>query len=598
MKYYLISAVFCCMYASAFCQVIDCASPAAFREIPSSWKLVEAVRADLNTTNSLLVEPGSGILVNQSSEKQHGSDIYTAYEHGDADIEFDYMMALNSNSGVYLQGRYEVQLFDTWGKITPASFDNGGLYERWDDAKPEGQKGYSGIAPRQNVSRAPGTWQHMKISFIAPKFDSSGKKTSNAMITRVELNGVTIHENLELFGVTRGGAGAEQAQGPLRIQGDHGSVAFRNLTITPYDKGQPQLKDLRYSIYKGIYKKEPDYQNVAPEAQGTQAVVTSNISNLPDTFLLKYTGTLQTKEGGEYRFRMSTMFGKGILRIDNKVVATLTDEKKDAVVNLQKGEWPFEMIFTKIQQWGKPSLSIAVSGPGFREFLLSDADDAAAESTDPIFVDARATKLLRSFMDIPGKRVIHAVSVGSDNNVHYTYDMDCGAIVQVWRGGFLDATPMWHERGDGSSRPTGGIQLLGDPQPALSRLSAMNDIWIRDTVGTGFRPKGYRLHNDDRPVFRYNMYGAQITDAVNIAENNTGIIREINVSSGPSDLYARLAANRRITEIGEGLFLIGDQSYYLRIVDAGGAKPLLRDNNGNKEIIVPVKSKIVYAILF
>jgi hypothetical protein len=50
--------------------------------------------------------------------------------------------------------------------------------------------------------------------------------------------------------------------------------------------------------------------------------------------------------------------------------------------------------------------------------------------------------------------------------------MDHSTLVQVWRGGFLDATPMWHERGDGSSRPTGSKQLFGKPVLNVERLSS------------------------------------------------------------------------------------------------------------------------------
>ncbi len=120
-------------------------------------------------------------------KKTHGTDLYTTAEHGDVELELDYLMAKGSNSGIYLQGNYEVQLLDSWGVQHPKAGDNGGIYQRWDESKPEGQKGYEGYAPRQNASRAPGLWQHLKVSFQAPKFDASGKKTANARMLRLEL---------------------------------------------------------------------------------------------------------------------------------------------------------------------------------------------------------------------------------------------------------------------------------------------------------------------------------------------------------------------------------------------------------------------------
>ena len=86
--------------------------------------------------------------------------------------------------------------------LNPQSGDNGGVYERWDESKPDGQKGYEGHAPRQNVSRAPGLWQHIKISFQAPRFEG-GVKVVNAKMLSVTLNGVLIQEDVDLTGPTR-----------------------------------------------------------------------------------------------------------------------------------------------------------------------------------------------------------------------------------------------------------------------------------------------------------------------------------------------------------------------------------------------------------
>src|SRR5690606_20817336 len=118
----------------------------------------------------------------------------------DFDLELEYLLAKGSNSGVYLQGRYEVQLFDSWGVSNPSFSDNGGIYERWDESIEGDNKGYGGHAPKKNASRAPGKWQKLKLSFRAPRFDKEGNKVENATLHYVMLNGEKIHENLVLLG--------------------------------------------------------------------------------------------------------------------------------------------------------------------------------------------------------------------------------------------------------------------------------------------------------------------------------------------------------------------------------------------------------------
>src|SRR3546814_5552743 len=77
----------------------------------------------------------------------HGKDLYSVGEFEDMDLELDYMIARGSNSGIYLQGRYELQLLDSWGVSTPSYGDNGGIYERWDSSKPAGSEGMKDVLP-------------------------------------------------------------------------------------------------------------------------------------------------------------------------------------------------------------------------------------------------------------------------------------------------------------------------------------------------------------------------------------------------------------------------------------------------------------------
>jgi len=158
--------------------------------------------------------------------------LVSSQEFGDVQAHVEFLIPQGSNSGVYFQGRYEIQILDSFGVKEPGFSDCGGIYQRWDDSAPEGSKGFEGRSPAQNASRPAGEWQRFDVVFRAPRFDGSGKKTANACFAKVFLNGVLIHENQEVTGPTRAALfGDEAPLGPLMLQGDHGPVAFRNIRL-------------------------------------------------------------------------------------------------------------------------------------------------------------------------------------------------------------------------------------------------------------------------------------------------------------------------------------------------------------------------------
>jgi hypothetical protein len=157
-------------------------------------------------------------------------NLVTEQKFGDMELYLEWTVSKGSNSGVYLHGLYEVQVFDSFGSTEPMkTSDAGGIYHRWIDGKPVG-----GAAPRGNVSRPPGHWQSFQIWFRAPRFDASGRKTENARFERVLFNGILVHEGVEVDGGTRAHMPiAEAAENPLMLQGDHGPVAYRNIYWRP-----------------------------------------------------------------------------------------------------------------------------------------------------------------------------------------------------------------------------------------------------------------------------------------------------------------------------------------------------------------------------
>jgi hypothetical protein len=198
---------------------------------PSTWQLASAVALRPDDPHYLTITPGQGLLVNGPDGRT--SDIRTSATFGSCELHVEFCVSAKSNSGVYLLGQYEIQILDSWG--TPDSelvFGTcGGIYARWID---ETKSSYDGHAPRTNASRRPGEWQSFDVLFHAPEFDASGHQLTRASFERVVHNGIVIHEHFTCSGPTRGAWQPHDIPtGPLRLQGDHGPVAFRNVRLRP-----------------------------------------------------------------------------------------------------------------------------------------------------------------------------------------------------------------------------------------------------------------------------------------------------------------------------------------------------------------------------
>lgn len=210
---------------------------AAFRAV-EHWRGVSEVSA-VQEKCEFEVNGEGNILVNSTTKDKTRPYLITKEEFGDVKIELEFMVPKDSNAGVYVMGRYEIQILDSFGKERTGSGDLGGLYQRWDPKRPKASQGYEGTAPKENAAKAPGEWQTMDIVFRAPRFDEAGKKRKDATFEKVLVNGKLVQENVATSGHTQSAPFEGDAKvGPIAIQGDHGPIAIRSYKVTPLEGGE------------------------------------------------------------------------------------------------------------------------------------------------------------------------------------------------------------------------------------------------------------------------------------------------------------------------------------------------------------------------
>jgi Domain of Unknown Function (DUF1080) len=172
-------------------------------------------------------KPASWKLVDGGAMQVQGGDIITKEKFDGAfhlHVEFRVPYMPNAtgqgrgNSGVYVQGRYEVQVLDSYG-LDSKDNDCGGIY--------------SVAKPLVNACKAPTVWQSYDIEFRSPVF-KDGKKTEPARISVLH-NGIKIHDDVKITkdNTTAGLGGDPSSPGPILLQ-DHGNpVQFRNIWLQP-----------------------------------------------------------------------------------------------------------------------------------------------------------------------------------------------------------------------------------------------------------------------------------------------------------------------------------------------------------------------------
>lgn len=568
---------------------------AAFKPTTPNWQVAGNATSDRATRWSFAYEEGNGVLINAQTEEAKGH-LFTAWDHADLELDLEVMMPPGSNSGIYFQSRYEIQLLDSWGVKEPQQSDMGGIYQRWDDTRPEGERGYEGHAPPVNVARAPGLWQHLNIVFQAPRFNAQGNKVRDARFVRVTLNGIVLHEDVPVTGPTRAAAdeSTEVAAAPLMIQGDHGPVAFRNIRYRMFDTAPVALSNLVYNYYRGDFPHQmPALDELSLVKSEATDVVSSEKADTTKLFALRFEGDIEVPRTGDYTFEVvhSARFAldvNGDLLLNDQTGEDISRvgefPRRTATVRLRKGQHNFALTYAKGLWHNVPTaLGWYVSGPGVLRTQLTASGSVPDDAFSAYQIDVEQRPIVqRNFVVHGEEKRTHAISVGFPGGLHYAYDMGTGGLLHLWKGSFIDTSTMWYQRGNMQSAVALGslIERAGNP---VIYMGNPGDLEIADFVF-----KRYRLDDEGRPAFEYEAGGITVQDAIVPDDEQKFLERTLTMSgqTGDDTVWCVLAESENVQALGSGRYALDDQRIYLEVDPETEVSMLEQD--GRTALAVPL----------
>lgn len=431
------------------------------------------------------------VLSNHPTPSDHG-ELVTAWTHGDLDLEFDYLLAGGSASLVYLQGRYPVPL---------------PTYEQHTDVP--------ALTALGLAAKAPGLWQHLHAIFRAPRFDPHGHKLSAARLMRVELNDCLVLEDYEFPGPTPGAAYAdEQPAGPLLWSGD-AVVSLRHIRYRRIKLGAA-LDTARFS-----------YEDLPGVAGG-----------------VRMTGPLAIPRAGEYVLSAKT---KGVAQISVDGTRCL------GPVALSEGEHVLRVEY-RPDPLNEERLQLELSGVGIprQAYALVSGALEPADRKPPTPMPIAPTdrvRVQRGFVPFADGERFHVLSVGTPQGLNYSYDLERDTVLQVWRGGFLDMSEMWHERGEPQIvQPLGGRVALDGHAPFAEPI----------------RERGYDLESNGQPVFQSTVAGRGVSDRIAPTDDGRGLRRELTIAAGSAPVTVTLARGGPMEALGKGRFAVNDRAYFIQ----------------------------------
>lgn len=374
----------------------------------------------------------------------------------------------------------------------------------------------------------------------------------------------------------------------------------------------PTLTNVEYSVYKGSWKKLPDFSTMEPVQRGELKDGTKLsldvVKNMKDNFGVVFEGDLNIFETDTYEFSLHSddgsalvIDGEGVINNDG-IHPGVTKKGKE---KLEAGSHTFKILYFEAgggEEFGFMSKSSKTGEAQFSK--QSVAKKGKSRSYDPIVLGPTETEAIVHRAFLPGSKP-RAIGVGYPGGVNLVWNADTLNVDQYWRGDFVDAAPHWNGRGSGS-------KIIGEPGIKVAtglpfqELESLDESWVPFSEGKikyerdkaepqkditfdirhpDYQFRGYRLDKNRFPTFNYDYQGMKVTDTFTPGKDGDKdiIVRKVGISG-----KARENTYMRISAIGPGdpagspgdWIDAGDMSYKIE-----GAEPTYRQSGGNKEIL-------------
>ena len=458
-----------------------------FREIVG-WQQAEELSVAEDQTG--LRAKGQGAILYNGDDWENAPYLVTKENFQDCIIKIDFMLAKGSRAGLYVQGRYGINIADNYRQHELNYYDMGGLGQRWDESREP--KGFDGVAPSANATKAPGEWQKMEVKFRAPRFNDAGQKVDDAFFLEVRVNGEVVQRNTLARGFTRGSLFAwEQGSGAVVLQADGGPIAIRNFDARRADFSQIEVPEAHgqrtnegeLTDFVALGKKH--FVSFGCGECHTTRKNDAAVKSGPGLFglfthLPRDREIVESGENHQFIIKADTNYLHRSVRQPHSQLAV-------AETGEQKGK-PFVPVMPAY------SSQIITDGQidaiGFYLATLNEREaqgpvvkliaDQGPQQYDPLadrlqFLVGDRTRIQRGPIAGMSSRSIH---IGLPGGINYSFDPRILSIVKIWQGGFLDMSGELQNRGGGGLKLGYNSQNIdfGASEFLLAPLNADGDV--------------------------------------------------------------------------------------------------------------------------